>query len=772
MTFEAGRALRWISGMMALVLLASCGGGGGGGGSGTPSPGVTSISANPQSISFNVLRSSGVATQDITATFQGSGVVVGYPPGTAIPSWLQTSSGSLTGDGQQATFRIYANPIGVAPGVHRARLRLLTGIIPPGGTAADATNIVYVDVPVSMTVADLSVDRTSVALDVVRGSGPLSGSLTLTTASTGGWSATSDQDWLELESSSGTGTAVLRYRVAAGDLALGAHTAYIAVTDTLTGIATSVAVTLNVRAPRLVVAPAALSLAVTATTTPAQLTVPLDLSDELGGLAPDHAVSWRITGIDVPWLTAGVESGSSAPLATVPVTVDREQIAGMANGSHTGNLQIAYVAEDGLERTQTVPFTLTVNLPRVQQVAPYVVPAQSPHQIILRGTGFTGKGTAPLMIGDTEASGVTVLSDTEMRLTYPALAAGTHAVAVRNALGLALDARLVVRDEASLPGGIFTGGGSKRRIFLDNERNVLYGVDYSANQLDRFVLQGSSWVLQAPIYVTGKLVDAALSPDGKTVVLITEDMRVYELDLATEGAAPVQMARVTGDSYTTSSYYFRTVAFANNNVAVIAVGYRGSGSTPVYAYNRTTRTLGTVGGFGSNYYGLYNAEVTASADGSTVLLPQNGLSPAPQVASYNPSTGTGSLMAASMNLSVIAMSRDGGTMLASGNVYDRFFGLLGTLPYSSVNVVSPDGTRAYSYVMNSSTGNPVGIDVYDLTTRSGAGFARLGQIPLPASLRAPGAYAMAMTISLDGRTLFVWASAGLAVLPLPYAPPA
>ncbi|MDQ8037208.1 MAG: hypothetical protein REI12_07280, partial [Pedobacter sp.] len=159
--------------------------------------------------------------------------------------------------------------------------------------------------------------------------------------------------------------------------------------------------------------------------------------------------------------------------------------------------------------------------------------------------------------------------------------------------------------------------------------------------------------------------------------------------------------------------------------------------------------------------------VWASGDGGTILLPQNGLSPDPELAAYNTSTGIGYLTPVRINMSTISMSRDGSVvMFDSGNVYDRYFGLLGNIGWSLRFLVSPDGTRAYAYIMNSYTGDPEGVDVYDLTTPVGSGFKKLTRLPLSPTILAPGAYGVALGISPDGKTLFVWATAKMVAIPL------
>jgi hypothetical protein len=84
-----------------------------------------------------------------------------------------------------------------------------------------------------------------------------------------------------------------------------------------------------------------------------------------------------------------------------------------------------------------LPVEVTVKLPSVTRVAPFVVYDQVASELVVRGVGLDGLGGQPLRVGAATATNVRVVNGSELRATAPALAAGTHAVRVLNALGVA-----------------------------------------------------------------------------------------------------------------------------------------------------------------------------------------------------------------------------------------------------------------------------------------------------------------------------------------------
>lgn len=138
-----------------LLGLAACGGGGGGGSSPPPPP-AYSISVSPQAVSLHAIEGGASPQQSVTVTFVGAGVVVGTLPGQTAPSWLAVNAPSQATS--PLTVTVGATTLAI-PGTYTTTLRFTTG-------SASGSNVVYTDVPVTLTIvagAEIFVDPFGVA---------------------------------------------------------------------------------------------------------------------------------------------------------------------------------------------------------------------------------------------------------------------------------------------------------------------------------------------------------------------------------------------------------------------------------------------------------------------------------------------------------------------------------------------------------------------------------------------------------------------------------
>lgn len=137
---------------MALVLnLTACGGGGGSsGGSSTQA-----ISVDHATVSLNPAANSTIISQDVSVSFKGDGVLADLAPGFSDPGWISIDQSTDVANGN-VHFLITADTTGLAPGTYQVTLRFTTGTIPPGGTIQNATNVSYVDLPITLVVTGLS----------------------------------------------------------------------------------------------------------------------------------------------------------------------------------------------------------------------------------------------------------------------------------------------------------------------------------------------------------------------------------------------------------------------------------------------------------------------------------------------------------------------------------------------------------------------------------------------------------------------------------------
>ena len=224
------------------LFLAACGGGGGGSKNTPPggnNPPTYTLTVAPASVQFAAnARGALPAAQDVTATFNGEGLVVGTLPGTTLPSWLDLSVvGSPTSSPAQVRFSVTTT--GTTATELATTIRFVTG-------KADGSQVVTKDVAVTYKIIDpLDVDVSSLDFDATAGTMAAERWIEVLGSGTD-WTATSDQPWLTLSRASGANAGPLGITADATSLAAGVHTAELRLADTLSSTVITVPVTLHV----------------------------------------------------------------------------------------------------------------------------------------------------------------------------------------------------------------------------------------------------------------------------------------------------------------------------------------------------------------------------------------------------------------------------------------------------------------------------------------------------------------------------------------------
>lgn len=729
---------------------------GGNGGSQTP---ALSASGDQASLSFVVRANGNPGTQSFTVSHNGDAVALHV----ALPSWL-TVNQTQTGPGS-TTYAITANPAGFSAGTYYYTLTFKAGRIPSGGTLANATESVLLNVPVQVTARNFALSTQTLGLTATAGTGSVQQNAAARTfAITGSgvqWSVSSDQSWLTPSQTAGTGPATIQFNADPTGLAPGTHTGILRVHDSVTRADLDVVVTLIVSAPKLVVSPDPLTFSITGDTTMAQLSKTLSLSDEAGGIYAALGADWQLQSLDAPWIASVTPtSGTSAPAASATVTLDDAEVANLAAGTHSGSVTFTYTTADAQTGTATVPVAVTMNLPQTQWIGPGVVYDDQQFEVVLRGSGFSGSATRTVWFDAIQATG-TVISDSEIRVTYPPLSTGEVQVRVENVLGLATSsARLFVQSGAMLPAGLMNSPGKVDRAFFDNERQVLYGINKNAQRLERVALQSNAWTM-LPALPIPALQDAAIASDGRTLVAVTDGEGIYTLDLESPGAMPAPVLQ--------SSVFFRHIVFTNWNTALVITGVHGSGFSPAYLYDASTKELDPAPAAPGWIPAFYFGNPAGSDDGRRLLIAQNGVTPAPPLHVYNSSTGAMENTPLMGPHNMPSLNRDASRFSLNGAIYDGLYNLLGQAP----GVISKIGDRTYHYIYDLNDGTSMAIDLYDLTATPGAGntFPLLTTINISTDLVFPNAWFQqhmpAITLSGDDETLFLWGEKNLQILPLP-----
>jgi hypothetical protein len=409
--------------------------------------------------------------------------------------------------------------------------------------------------------------------------------------------------------------------------------------------------------------------------------------------------------------------------------------------------------------TQTITVRYQV-APVIQSIAPYVGFESISGEAIVRGVGFQAFNTQGVRLGQTAATEFSIASDTDLRVTYPALPAGTYEVQIdlpEFQGTLQSSARLVIVPPTSYTAEALaypTANPTVQRIVYDTERSAIL-VAAQDGTLMRFAYANGAWTAPTTTSVAS-LQDISLSTQGDTLLVLTSSNLVV--------ADPVTLATIETISTTEldSGVSFKNIATTNEDRAFITTEQSTSGNTNVFLYNGRTRTLVETSQV------LNNSTPAASGQGSSVLFVQGhpSLNSAPPVYLFSTVNAQFQTLGTTINQNAIPPVVDRRAQRAvlngarvHGTTDTASFDLLGTLPAGTLGAaINPEGTRVYTYEAG-------GIQTFDVSVdRDGAAYTALGAATaVPGD---PGAN-LKMTISPDGRTLFLAGSTQLIVVPTP-----
>ena len=751
MVWDAVRRARFACAGIAL-LLAACGGGAG------PDPLSTApgLSVNPASVAFTAFQygplpgpqSIQIALSRVDAVFVFAGI-----PATPVPTWLSQNP-TVSGSGSNRTLTGNVTTTSLAPGTYTTTVRISIADInqkilafrdvlvsytvqPPEPTLTVSTGLLtfnalsggVVPAPQQLTLST----QDSQSLDY-------STSISYTNGAAAGW----------LSAPPGTAPATINVGVNTADLTPGFYSATLFL-RTAAQLAI-ILVTYTVETSTLTLSPAAPSFVIDTTS------VGSALSQTVGTGSTGLPLSWTAASSQ-PWVTVSPTSGSSG--AAVTLSLVPAQLEAFDAGVRSATVTFAYTPHKLPPTSVPLAVSLNLQIPKVVSVNPYVATSGTSLEVILRGSGFGSPGGTAMNFGGIPGTNATLASDTELRVTHPSFAAGSYRVTVPNQLGIVRSTTdLVVVDApvyaaTTLPNPF--GFSDMQKVLYDAERKAL--IVATGGNILRYAFDGSVWSTTPTIVgVPGPLDDVAATLDGKRL-LVTSGNAIREFDMATLAA---------GTSTSTNLFplrFLNRLAVANDGTAIVTTGISGSGDTETFRYSVADRTL-TMNPSNDN---LALADAGGSADGSLLVIPQNGTSPAPRVYTYNASTSTLSPTNFSVNASFPVLDRRATRILLDGfSVYDRNFQLLGTIGGSSreSQTLSPDGRRAYAADRLSpdrTTVVPTVLRTYDLAAAPGGKFPEIGM----GTTFASDIGRAVMTVSPDGGTVFIAGTAGILVVPAP-----
>jgi hypothetical protein len=452
----------------------------------------------------------------------------------------------------------------------------------------------------------------------------------------------------------------------------------------------------------------------------------------------------------------------------------------MNPGTNTDTVTITVCLDDPFCGSKVIgqpqTFNITYNVTTVVQgttVTPRVVAANKSGTVILRGKGFASATGA--RFDAAAGTNFTVVSDSEIRVTYPALTPGSYAVSIDGGMAAFSGALTTVAVPAytaalvpfpSKPYGIYN-------VVYDAERNAVLAVvaatdDANNNQLVKFAYNGGAWRLASTTTIAG-LQDIAFSPDGRTLIAATSSQLV-ELD-------PATFARGATYSPPSGSPDLQSIAVANDGYAVVTTA--DDIRSQVYLYSTQDHTFAVpdvrsiAGIVRSSPSGTLVGLVEGDFSTGSLPAPQYSASgqvfystsvPASDVGApfLRPSRPAFDFLGTKMVLNVMRFTNDFMTQTPVYNANPQPL-LSGSLTGFVHGVfVAPDGSLAYTLGTQFGIGTePVQLRTYELT-----GFTQVGTSVTIEDL-ALGDASIQTVATPDGATWFAVGDAGLKVLPLP-----
>ncbi len=403
--------------------------------------------------------------------------------------------------------------------------------------------------------------------------------------------------------------------------------------------------------------------------------------------------TWTSAVTNAPWLKFTPSTGSTAATVSVQATLDQTQLGALENGTYTGSVTLSTPSGIGV----TLPVTLTLARAIVNFVAPYVGTSNTSDKVIIRGEHFGLVTPTGVNFGSTAATSFSVVSDTEINATYPALPAGAYPVQIM-ASGAAVGtsrARLIIVDPLNSPSASLLYAVSPISALIDlaydAERHALLVQFYdrnlqpSQNELLRYAYSGGVWSM--PI-ATGlpPASDFALSIDGTQILSSGWDNSALDFN----GQAVVQPLDPTTllplgpevGSSAAAGFGVQSLAVANDGQAILeTTDFVLTGEHPILGY---AQLPGTISVLPQTTTPVSNkAVVGASSDGATVLVVSNspGAPSGPAIAKYDTSTGKLTQLGSFVQSGTISIDRHGTRVLLNAtDVYDQNLTLLGSLP--------------------------------------------------------------------------------------------
>lgn len=747
-----------------VLILSACGGGGGGGSTPPPSTGL-SVQFSTSTVSSEYLQGNAPAPMTILASASGAtdkdllmgaevtGTGIALPIGVTIDTATRQGTitvmpaGGLTAGTYSGSIKLLACTTQACTAHHAGSPHMVSYTI----TVRPSLNP-------SITFVPLATVETGTASRDITFNSP---GTNITVSSAVSYDA-EKTGWL---TSTVNGNA-LRVQASAATLPVGLYRAYVGL-DTSDGKQSyRIPVELTVASGLSVPASAALTINNGSTAAQLQGTVGMVVAP---GAA---ATEWTATS-DQPWFQMVTGSGA---VGTQPAwRIDPVAFNQLPNNvTYKANVKIA---TNSALAARTMVFDVSKALAEIKGLDSLALLAGQPGDVLLYGTGFDALGSTASLVTVTGAqpSAITRVNDKVMRLSMPAMAAGSYLVSLNaNPLLPTQGKAIHVTSGGAYAYQTIPTEGRKVSLIWDGVSKSAFVVNKTLKSVMRYALVGASFQL-----VTTRsfpYVDAiAMSPDHATLILQSGNTKVYKLsptdlstlamyDLSAFGGSESDLRQrltVMGDNRLMSNYGWVDL---------------DSGKVTPLLY------AGFADGYRSAPWGA------VSGNGQRMMRPDSGrTSPSGPIMHLDVSGGIFTPYGEMRTpyFYEYAVNHEGSKFAFNNQVVDFGMSVLGNyaLPadwYSNVSVFNRSGSRLYIYAFQANGGRGR-VYVYDtsLALTSTVNFPLLGSFEVTDTPSCPFIYSgsgnydnchfnqTSMALSDDGKTLFFVGDRAFVVLPVP-----
>jgi len=483
----------------------------------------------------------------------------------------------------------------------------------------------------------------------------------------------------------------------------------------------------------------------------------------VGNISKVPNITWTATAAD-PWIIPTNGSGNTDVQTQEQITLDTSQTDVFRHGQYKTSLTLSYTTP--VKSSIKVSVVLNIVKPRAEFVAPYVALENTEAEVIIRGGGFNMLVNPQVQFGTEAGTKLQVISDTELRVTHPALTANSYAIQVKGTnYSIPSDPHLLVVTALNYsydyaPGGVLSTPIAAKRVIYDAERKAVY--TFMENFIQWYQYTDLGWTHTIITKGGHVFLNYDISPDGSYFYILGTNGDLDKYDVTTFATA--------SPAFTDSAYFMESgapgdLAFANDGSVIVPHAFSFSGASIVKS--RYDTRVGISVDMDRSSEGQANdvtdVRVRFSANGQRgIVVYQSSATVVPPVEYYDATTNRIIDTGLTMNVSGLSIDRTGDMFILNTSVYNANFVLLGNLPDTArVNIISPDGHWAFSYeespnkVLRKYDLSSVGTDGYFAEQGSGLSIAD-----------SPGPNAL-MAVSPDGGSLFIVGDYGLVVSPSP-----